>query len=159
MLSNSWKTVDRLLICCSQTGSGETIVHLNPALKQLQQTLPGTQITLLAVQNNQDTCLRTLEPDSELQSNSLEGALRRSLSLPQMIQTIADRHFNAAIMFTAPTESPYALAYLCYLAGIPIRLGQSWEFGGGVLSTCVQPPIDPVPLSEYHLHLLKSANL
>jgi hypothetical protein len=75
---------------------------------------------------------------------------------PELIQALRDRQFDAAVILTAPERSPYALAYLCYLAGIPIRVGQSREFGGGVLSHCIAPPIDPVALLQYHLHLFQS---
>lgn len=91
--------------------------------------------------------------------------LRRSL--PQAAITVItpdDRlpdlqpGFEAAMIFTAPGRSPYAIAYLCYLAGIPIRVGQSIEFGGGVLSHWVKPPLRAVG-AEYHLHLLRSVGL
>jgi len=73
-----------------------------------------------------------------------------------MIHQIRDRSFDAALVFTTPHQSPYGLAYLCYLAGIPLRYGQSCEFGGAVLTTCIVPPLDPVQLTDYHLHLLQS---
>ena len=52
----------------------------------------------------------------------------------QLIPQLRDRRFDAAIILTQSGQSPYAAAYLCYLAGIPIRVGQSCEFGGSVLS-------------------------
>lgn len=45
--------------------------------------------------------------------------------------------FDAALILTQAGQSPYTLAYICYLAGIPIRIGASEEFGGGVLSHAV----------------------
>lgn len=66
--------------------------------------------------------------------------------------------FAAAIVFTAPNQSPYAVAYRCYLGGIPIRIGQSIEFGGGVLSHCIQP-IETDDITAHHLHLLRSIGL
>ncbi|MBD2091736.1 hypothetical protein H6F67_17980 [Microcoleus sp. FACHB-1515] len=66
--------------------------------------------------------------------------------------------FDAAIVLTAPKQSPYPTAYRCYLAGIPIRVGQSIEFGGGVLSHCIQP-IETDDVTAHHLHLLRSIKL
>lgn len=60
----------------------------------------------------------------------------------QAISWLRQGGFDAAIMLTAPGQSPYTLGYLCYLAGIPIRIGQSSEFGGQVLSHCVPPDQD-----------------
>lgn len=58
------------------------------------------------------------------------------------IAWLRQQQFDAAVIFTAPGQSPYTLGYLCYLAGIPIRIGQSYEFGGQVLSHCSPPPDD-----------------
>lgn len=66
--------------------------------------------------------------------------------------------FEAAIVLTVPKQSPYPAAYRCYLAGIPIRVGQSIEFGGGVLSHCVEPIETDDPI-VHHLHLLRSIGL
>ncbi|MFQ4137409.1 glycosyltransferase family 9 protein [Nodosilinea sp. PGN35] len=58
------------------------------------------------------------------------------------IAWLRHQQFDAAVILTAPGQSPYTLGYLCYLAGIPIRIGQSHEFGGQVLSHCSPPPED-----------------
>ncbi|WP_035994327.1 glycosyltransferase family 9 protein [Leptolyngbya sp. KIOST-1] len=60
----------------------------------------------------------------------------------QAIAWLRHQQFDAAVILTAPGQSPYTLGYLCYLAGIPIRIGQSHEFGGQVLSHCSPPPGD-----------------
>lgn len=84
----------------------------------------------------------------------------RSILTPfDLIESLRQRSFQAALIFTQPAQSCYSLAYLCYLAGISIRIGQSVEFAGGVLSTWVKPIVDPVSLIDYHLHLLKSSSL
>ncbi|NJN87256.1 MAG: hypothetical protein HC881_14335 [Leptolyngbyaceae cyanobacterium SL_7_1] len=113
--------------------------------------------------------LLTVEEDTSALRPALE-ALHRALpeavftldepsSLVSFIHQLESRSFEAAIVWTPPGRSPHALAYGCYLAGIPIRVGQSQEFGGGVLSPWVRPPIEPVPLTEYYLHLLRSAGI
>jgi hypothetical protein len=140
MLPEIWHSVKRLLVLyhfATEDGVAENgftkdgLARLNPALQVLYQSLPAVEIALLSVNPQKDSYLDLLE-------------------------AIGDRAFDAVIIFTFPNQSPYSLAYLCYLAGIPIRLGQSNEFGGGVLSTCIKPPIDPVLPELYHLHLLKS---
>jgi phage tail protein X len=87
-------------------------------------------------------------------------------SLPQVelicvplgeLQAVLDQQkFEAAIVLSVPGQSPYAAAYRCYLAGIPIRVGQSAEFGGGVLSHCIKPPPIAMDTEHYFLHLLQS---
>lgn len=53
------------------------------------------------------------------------------------VDWLRQQRFAAALILTAPGQSPYTLGYLCYLAGIPIRIGRSQEFGGQVLTHCL----------------------
>jgi hypothetical protein len=74
----------------------------------------------------------------------------------ELIKSLADRKFEAIVIFTEPDQSPYSLAYFAYLAGIPIRVGQSQEFGGSLLSHAIKPPNERVSATAYHRHLLNS---
>jgi ADP-heptose:LPS heptosyltransferase len=156
-----WQSVNTLLVL-DWVGDRTAEMQLNPALQVLHHTLPEAAITLLAVKEARH---ESLSLDCQWQSLAQFCSGSTTPDHPtfienswvQLIQKIRDRAFDAAIIFTAPSQSPYSLAYLCYLAGIPIRIGQSREFGGGVLSFCIQPPLEPVPLQDYYLHLLKSA--
>lgn len=149
MWSEIWRSVRHLLLCYQDINSS-----IDSAVELLHQTLPTVNITWLMVQNNQTLCLNSIE-----QSTVFPFELSSRDQMLALIQALQDRSFDAAMIFTTPAQSPYLLAYLCYLAGIPIRIGQSREFGGSVLSHCITPPIDPVPLPDYHLHLLKTVEL
>ena len=53
----------------------------------------------------------------------------------ELVKKLSQFSFDAAIILTNNfDESPYPFAYLTYLAGIPIRIGRSPEFGGGVIN-------------------------
>jgi ADP-heptose:LPS heptosyltransferase len=52
-----------------------------------------------------------------------------------LIDTLAALRFDAALCFTSFSQSPQPPGYVCYLAGIPLRAGESKEFGGRVLTT------------------------
>ncbi|MBF1999278.1 MAG: hypothetical protein IGS38_00980 [Synechococcales cyanobacterium M58_A2018_015] len=132
MLGESWQTVQRLLLWFSV--EGDLAAELQPAIRVIQQTLPRTDLTLWTLE---DTLL----------FQWLQSPLTRVAELR------ADQ-FDAAIILTLPHQSPYARAYLCYLADIPIRVGQSHEFGGSVLSHCVQPSLDLESPYDYQLHFL-----
>jgi ADP-heptose:LPS heptosyltransferase len=146
--SSIWFNV-RSLLCC--IGREVTATSLQPALQLLHQALPDVQITSInyteLLRPFQTELIHTelTQTEQEQSTKSLVAALNQS--------------FDAAIIFTAPFQSPYTIAYLCYLAGIPVRIGQSCEFGGTVLSTCVSPPVDPVSPTQYHLHLLRSIGI
>lgn len=73
------------------------------------------------------------------------------------IQWIQDQRMDAAIVFAERGRSPYTWAYRCYLAGVPIRVGQSQEFGGQVLSHCISSA-DP-DVSNPYLRLLQTCGL
>ncbi|MBD2460884.1 hypothetical protein H6G89_07485 [Oscillatoria sp. FACHB-1407] len=103
--------------------------------------------------------LRASDLSSPAHGISVNKGEQEEQPIRSLIQILRDHHFDAALILTTPTQSPYAWAYLCYLAGIPIRVGQSKEFGGGVLSTCISPPLDDVSTTEYYLHLLRSLGL
>ncbi len=47
------------------------------------------------------------------------------------------RGYSAAILLTEPGEAPWGVATMLYLAGVPIRIGRSVEFGGALLSRCL----------------------
>jgi len=74
----------------------------------------------------------------------------------ELIETLRDRKFDAAIIFTSFSQTPHAAGYLCYLAGIPLRLGESKEWGGGVLSTEVKSAPDEMHQVERNLRLIES---
>lgn len=54
---------------------------------------------------------------------------------PAMVERL--RGYDAAVVLGAPGEAPWGAAYLLYLAGVPVRVGRSAEFGGSLLSRCL----------------------
>ncbi|MCU0566537.1 MAG: hypothetical protein MUF49_08055 [Oculatellaceae cyanobacterium Prado106] len=129
------------------------MVSLEPIIHLIQHHIPAAQITLLS--------------SSPAHAQSLPQVSHWPIHLdtqnpswPVGINWILELHhrpFDAVLLLTPPGRSPYALAYACYLANIPLRFGQSLEFGGGLLSTWVKPPLDPPDcLEDYYLHLVRS---
>src|SRR3712207_8117750 len=60
-------------------------------------------------------------------------------------------------IYTLSLHDALPISFVCYLAGVPIRLGQSREFGGSVLSQWVKPLPDGAHQVDRNLHLLESA--
>jgi ADP-heptose:LPS heptosyltransferase len=77
----------------------------------------------------------------------------------EFVQELRTRKFDAAFIFTSFSQSPFPPAYACYLAGIPTRIGQSKEFGGGLLSLAVSPPDDSSHQVDRNLNLLEGARI
>lgn len=139
----SVRQIRRLLVVCP--GNSGVI----PTLR-IRQVLPEAAITLLVANRTQASLLPGV--DQMLIHPAVDGG-----GLVQdLIAAIQVHQFEAAIIFTGISQSPYPLAYACYLAGIPLRIGQSAEFGGGVLSHWVKPPDQP---RDRNLFLLESVGL
>lgn len=149
MPPSAWQ-IRRLLV----VGPGDSVLVV-PTLR-LRQVLPETVITLLASPNR--TQMASLPPgvDQVLLHPGVDGG--GAAAVQDLIAALQVHQFEAAIIFTGISQSPYPLAYACYLAGIPLRIGQSAEFGGGVLSHWVKPP-DKVQPQDRNLFLLDSVGL
>lgn len=162
MLPEEWQEVQRILaIRLDNIGD---VVMLGPALRTLQAHLPKAQITLMA--SPAGSQVRPLLPwvqDVLVQRvvwQDASGAMPLDPTREQaLVETIRAYDFDAAVIFTSFSQSPYPPAYLCYLAGIPLRLGQSKEFGGSLLSQWVKPLPDSTHQVDRNLFLLESAGL
>lgn len=144
----NWQEVKRLLIVAIADVEG-----IQPALQRIRATLIHAEITLLGATEDVQPLLTWVNYIISYKTNWQDEAKEKEL-----VEKLRQLLFDAAIIFTT-TESPYPLAYLCYLAEIPIRVGQSKEFGGGVLSHWVKPPLDDFPNIDSYLYLLDTAGL
>src|SRR3712207_3216226 len=71
----------------------------------------------------------------------------------ELIDLIAARQFDAALIFTSFSQTPHVPGYVCYLAGIPLRAGESKEFGGATLTTELKSAPDDIHQVERNLRL------
>ncbi|MGQ9681933.1 MAG: glycosyltransferase family 9 protein [Anaerolineae bacterium] len=158
-LNPRWQGVRRLLAMrldnigdCLMTG---------PALRALRETLHDAHITLMVAPSAREAAPLLPWIDEVLVWRSLwqdMGNLpfdpSREFGLLQMLQA---QRFDAAVIFTSFSQTPHVAAYACYLAGIPLRLGEPKDFGGAVLS---DQPSSPTHVSahqvERNLRLVES---
>jgi hypothetical protein len=160
--------INRLLLAC-QFDRSTAVAQLDPVILAISQTLPAIRLSLLTAESNAwlfcdprycpEAKVYGYSPvitsdtvplvNTELQLKSLYTTVK------QLTETLSVLEFDAALIFTQPQASPYSLAYLLYLAKIPIRVGQSSEFGGGVLSHSIRPSLDIDSPVAYHQHLLQ----
>jgi ADP-heptose:LPS heptosyltransferase len=155
MLPEGWGEVGRILVIQLD----KPVDRVMSALQTLRQALPNAKITLMTTAASSQDSLPV--DDRLIYGTAWQNASSQSLN-PVQVQELSAKlrshQFDAAVIFNNSFQSPYPLAYLCYLAGIPIRLGQSKEFGGSVLSHWVKPPPDENPVDR-HLFLLESVDL
>jgi ADP-heptose:LPS heptosyltransferase len=137
------------------------VIALGPALRTLRAALPDARITLLASPAGSQVAPLLPEVDAVLTrsvvwqdaAGSLPPDPARELAL---VDDLRRGRFDAAFVFTSWSQSPWPPAYACYLAGIPIRVGESKEFGGSLLTHRVPSLPDGEHVVDRNLHLLTS---
>lgn len=136
------------------------VVMLGPALRAVKETSPRARITLLGtpagVQAAEllpwigDTI--TWRPVWQDIGGTLPFDPDRERAL---IDLLAGRGFDAALIFTSFSQTPHVPGYVCYLAGIPLRAGESKEFGGGTLTDALRGAPDDLHQVERNLRLVE----
>jgi ADP-heptose:LPS heptosyltransferase len=115
------------------------VLLTTPAFRTVRRTLPEAHLALLAGPAGCE--VERLNPD--LDETILYHAPNEDVyfQLPQdseremaAIETLRERDFDAAIIFTSYKQSALPAAYLCYLAGIPVRAAGSFEGPGSLLT-------------------------
>ncbi|MDP9364509.1 MAG: glycosyltransferase family 9 protein, partial [Chloroflexota bacterium] len=135
-------------------------VMLGPALRAVKETSPDARLTLLATPGGAtaapllpwvDDVLVWRPIWQEIKPAALDPAREREL-----IDLLASRGFDAAMIFTSFSQTPHVPGYVCYLAGIPLRAGESKEFGGATLSTELRGAPDELHQVERNLRLVET---
>jgi len=145
MLDERLAGVQRLLVI-----QLDAVDAVEGAIATLQQQRPDISLVLLKVRSDDGYSVSYVLPR--------EVPLTVHDNSPQItIEWIREQRVDGAIVFAGQGQSPYTWAYRCYLAGVPVRIGISGEFGGQVLSHCIAPPNASV--SDVHLYLLQACGL
>lgn len=140
------------------------VVMLGPALRAAARAVPEAEITLLASPAGSQVApllpwvgnvivRRVVWQDA---SGALPLDPGRELDL---VRELAGGAFDAALIFTSFSQSPWPPAYACYLAGIPVRIGQAKDFGGSLLTHPVPALPDEAHQVDRNLHLVEAAGL
>lgn len=136
------------------------VVMLGPALRTLRRYLPDAHVTLLASNGGSQAAPLLPWVDAVMvervvwqdASNRLPVDPARELAL---VARIAEGRFDAALIFTSYSQTPWPAAYACYLAGVPLRAGQAADFGGSLLTTIV-PSLPPeAHQADRNLHVVE----
>ena len=138
MMDASWSQARRVL-AIRLDNLGDVLVT-TPALHALKQALPAAELTLLA--SPVGAQVGRLNPDiddvivySAPWMDPWHTLPQDSQREQQMIETLRTHAFDAAIIFTSYHQSSLPAAYLCYLAGIPLRAAASIDGPGSLLTT------------------------
>ncbi|MDQ2742069.1 MAG: glycosyltransferase family 9 protein, partial [Chloroflexota bacterium] len=136
------------------------VLMLGPALRAIKETSPEAKITLLASPAGSsaasllpwiDDVIVWRAPWQDVGHQVPFDPVRER----ELIDLLAERAFDAALIFTSFSQTPHVPGYVCYLAGIPLRAGESKEFGGTTLSTQLAGTPEDAHQVERNLRLIE----
>lgn len=136
------------------------VVMLGPALRAVKDTSPDARITLLASPAGATIALLLPWVDDVMVLHSVWQDVGSHIPFDparerRVIAELARRRFDAALIFTSFSQTPHTPGYVCYLAGIPLRAGESKEFGGSTLTTELCGATDELHQVERNLRLVE----
>lgn len=123
----AWTDVRNLL--CVRLDSLGDVLMTTPAIRAFRDSLPGCRITLLSSCAGAAVAEYVPEIDDVLEFAApwMKSTAGKPTEDAKLVRTLAARSFDAAVIFTVYSQNPLPAAYLCYLAGIPLRLAYCHE--------------------------------
>ena len=136
------------------------VIMLGPALRAVKETAPQAHITLLASPAGSTAVPLLPWVDDVLTWRPIWQDVGNRMAFDptrerELIALLAARGFDAALIFTSFSQTPHTVGYVCYLAGIALRAGESNEFGGSTLSTQLQGAPTAMHQAERNLRLVE----
>ena len=153
-----WSEARRLLVM--RLDNIGDVVMAGPVLRAIKENLPEASITLMASPGGKVAAPLLPWVDEVISWRVIWQDVGGKLSFDparelQMIDTLKRGSYDAAVILTSFKQTPHPAGYACYLAGIPLRLGESKEFGGGVLTDEVPPAPDGLHQAERNLRAIE----
>lgn len=133
----SWQNVSRVL--CVRLDSLGDVLMCTPAIRALKKTF-GCHTTLLT--SGAGAAVAPYVPEID-EARVFSAPWMKAQGLRTDAETIAQLaagRFDAAVIFTTYSQSALPAAYLCYLAGIPLRLAHCRENPYDLLTDWVPDP-------------------
>lgn len=140
------------------------VVMMGPALRALRVAFPSAEITLMASPAGSQVgpllpWLNAVIPWRAVWQDISPQVVIDPEKEYRLVAMLKEGQYDAVFIFTSFSQSPHPPAYVCYLARIPLRVGQTKEFGGGLLTHWVKSLPDTAHQVERNLHLLRSVGL
>jgi len=131
-----WATLERIL-AVRLDNLGDVILA-GPALRALRAAAPRARLDLLtspagAAAAGLLGCVDDVRAAS-VPWQDADGRPVDPADLHRLADGLAARAYQAAVILTSFSQSPWPAAFTCALARIPIRAGVSREFGGSLLT-------------------------
>ena len=143
-----WSAMARILVV-RPDNVGDVIMTV-PALRALRTAAPRARIDLLASPAGA-AAASLIDEVGEVVVASVSWQRLPGGTGPdkdgrdpdgELVATLAARGYDAAVVLTSFSQSPWPAAAICRRAGIAVRVGTSKEFGGDALTHWVPAPPD-----------------
>jgi lipopolysaccharide heptosyltransferase II len=125
----SWGKLSKIL--CIRLDSLGDVLMTTPALRALKESNPASTITLLTSPVGGAAARYIPEVDEAIlyEAPWMKATPQRTDSHHEysMAAQLQKAGFDAAVIFTVYSQSPFPAALLCYMAEIPLRLAHSFE--------------------------------
>jgi len=128
MISADWMQA-RNILCVRLDYLGDVLMT-SPAMRAIRESLPGSSITLLTSPSGAAIAPYIPEIDETIVYAPpwLKSSPVRDPDYQlEMMETLRQRKFDAAVIFTSFSQNPLPTALLCHLAKIPLRLAHCHE--------------------------------
>jgi lipopolysaccharide heptosyltransferase II len=142
MTQTAWDNAKNIL--CVRLDTIGDVIMTTPAMRALKASQPERRITLLT--SSAGSVVAPLIPDLDdliiYDSPWLKATVPRVNSSPEyeMIERLRQANFDAAVIFTVYSQNPLPSAFLCYMAGIPLRLAYCHENPYQLLTNWIKDP-------------------
>ena len=136
------------------------VIMLGPALRAVKESSPQARLTLLASPVGATAVPLLPWVDDVITWHTIWQDVGGRIPFDprrerELIDLLTRREFDAALIFTSFSQTPHTPGYACYLAGIPLRAGESKEFGGSTLTTELRGSPDELHQAERNLRLVE----
>jgi ADP-heptose:LPS heptosyltransferase len=131
-----WPALRRILVV--RPDNLGDVIMCGPALRALRRAAPDARLDLLASPAGAAVAPLLSEVEDVLVA-SVSWQQMDPVGVPpqddrDLVVRVGDGGYDAAVILTSFAQSPWPAAYLCRLAGVPVRVGMSREFGGAGLT-------------------------
>jgi ADP-heptose:LPS heptosyltransferase len=140
------------------------VLLLAPALRALVRAVPDVELTVLTSPAGADGARLLPWVDDVIVHRAAwqdlpgHGADDPAAALA-LVAELAARHFDAAFVSTSWSQGPDAPAFVCYLAGIPVRVAHAGPFSGRTATHRAAPLPDACHQADRTLALLAAVGI
>jgi ADP-heptose:LPS heptosyltransferase len=149
-----WEELDRLLVV--RTDNLGDVLLAGPAIAALRAAAPRARLDLLASPAGAQAATLLPAVDDVVVARVSWQQIATTAEPPdtELVAEIALRQYDAAVVLTSFSQSPWPAGYALQGAGVPVRAGTSKEFGGTALTHWVPAPDDGLHQVDRALHVL-----